>query len=196
MISLESFEIKKDLRVSDSITLNLPDPYSKTGKDEFPNYEMVKNVYEFTPNSARILSNPKPIKRSQNSHQIPSGGLKRYKLLREEYMREMKSYGDYIQCDPREADLLIFKFIDCISKIGFINAAIEFTPSNSVKFSLSLKKNTNSNLMLVITRPFHSLDDLEDEAVIFSIFEEETLLLSNALPITSLVEGINSYLAD
>lgn len=189
-------EIEKTL-YRERIEIRFPSITERTGGDFWSgSSNSTLNVlgnYVEHPNSGKVVCSTYKRKEKKVGYSLTELDYSRYNLLRDDYLREVSKYGHYIKCEPDKADQKVIEFINYISKINFTKAAIELTPSSSIKFSLLLNK-SNSNLMLIITRPLHSLEDLNDDTVIFSIFKQETLLLSNAIPINSLVEGINSYL--
>ncbi len=98
--------------------------------------------------------------------------------------KEFKLHKDYIKVDTDIAKAKILETVLQISRIPFEEIAIELTPSNAIKFTIQLKKNQ----YLIISLPFHSLDDIAENEVIFSLFIDNELTMSNSSHISTWVQ--------
>lgn len=116
--------------------------------------------------------------------------VKRYDTLVTTFNEEVKKYGHYILVDYSTAFALFKKMATQLAKIHFKDCVVELTPSNSFKTKLLLP----DDRLLVVTKPFSEIDDLESNEVIFGIFENKKCLISDAKDIVKLVKGVNDYL--
>ena len=117
--------------------------------------------------------------------------LKRLHALNQTWEVEFKKYSHYITNDSNEEN--ISDIINSISKkiahIPFKEFEIELSPNNCVKYILELQ----DKKILIITKALHSFDDNDKNKVIFTIFKDKQLILSDEKQIYELVEGINRY---
>lgn len=104
---------------------------------------------------------------------------------------EWQKNKNYIKIDSREALNKSIKTIKRIAKINYEKILVELSPTNAIIFKILLKK--ENNLLLLLTFPFSKIQNLEKDEVIYSLFENRELIVSNAKPINEVVEGINEY---
>ena len=112
-----------------------------------------------------------------------------FQQLQNKFEIEYLKYSHYISTDKSEAKEIFRKISKHISDINFNKIAIELTPSNAIKFTIIL----NNKLTLTISKPFGEMEDLEENQVVFSLYNNKELMVSDAAKINELVKGINSY---
>lgn len=104
---------------------------------------------------------------------------------------EWQRNKSYIKIDSQEILHRVHKVIEQIAKINYEKILVELSPTNAIIFKILLKK--ENNLLLLLTFPFSKIQNLEKDEVIYSLFENRELIVSNAKPINEVVEGINEY---
>ena len=109
--------------------------------------------------------------------------------IQNKFEKEYTKNSNYISSDKEEAQKSFTEISKSISKINYKKLALEITPSNAVKFTIIL----NEMVILSITKPFDKIDDLNENEVVFNLYKNRELLLSDATKIDELVKGINSY---
>lgn len=118
----------------------------------------------------------------------------RLKLLRRLWAEETKDCESRFASDPNAAiSKIAEEVLTELSKIEFKDAAVELSPFDAIKITLILRQ--EPELLLIISRPFEKLVDVQDDQVVFSIFNQGDHI-SNVLPLSALVEGIQSFLAE
>ena len=115
----------------------------------------------------------------------------RYELLCNKIDKEFSEYAEYVEIDVNKAKARTFNLAKELIDIPFENISIELTQSSAVKFKIVLDKNR----LLIINKPFEELVDLSNEEVIFSIFVNRELIISNATTISNVVEGVQKYMS-
>jgi hypothetical protein len=114
----------------------------------------------------------------------------RLKLLSTYFKEEVNRYPHYISSNKENAFELFDNISSEVSKIVFSDSLVELTPNNTFKIKALLPNNE----LLVISKPFHDIDDLIENEVIFSLFRNKKCLISQAIDIVDLVKSINEYL--
>lgn len=77
-----------------------------------------------------------------------------------------------------------------ISELPFEKAAVEITSSNSIKISMAFL----DNLLLILSKPFETLEDVSEKDIIFSLFKNREMIASNVSKTTDFVEGFKRFL--
>lgn len=112
-----------------------------------------------------------------------------FQQIQNKFERELAKYSNYISSDIEEAQRSFSEISKSISKINYEKIALEITPSNAVKFTIIL----NDTSILSVTKPFDKIDDLNENEVVFNLYKNRELLVSDATKVDELVKGINSY---
>lgn len=132
--------------------------------------------------------NPKKYK-SINEFQDKNSS--RYELLCKKINKEFYECAEYIEIDINKAKARTFSLAKELIDIPFENISIELTPNSAVKFKLVL----DQSKLLIINKPFEELVDLANDEVIFSIFVNRELIISDATTISNVVEGVQKYMS-
>lgn len=109
-------------------------------------------------------------------------------LLREKIKAEMLCYPQYLPEDRAHILDLTNELSTVVASMEYEKVAVELTPSSTLKFKFTLSEGKR----LIITKPLDS-DDLSREEVVFSIFFNKDLLVSDVKNINELVQGINEF---
>ena len=104
--------------------------------------------------------------------------------------KEYGKYAHYVVGNPTDFKRNVARVNQSIAQIHFEDYEIELTPNNSVKYTLLLP----DKKMLMITKSFNSYEDKTEKEVVFSIFENKKLILSDIKNLDELVTGINKYI--
>jgi hypothetical protein len=132
--------------------------------------------------------NPKKYK-SINEFQDKNSS--RYELLCKKINKEFDEYAEYVEIDINKAKARTFSLAKELIDIPFKNISIELTRNSAVKFKVVL----DESKLLIINKPFEELVDLSNDEVIFSIFVNKELIISNATTISNVVEGVQKYMS-
>lgn len=118
----------------------------------------------------------------------------RLRDLRKAWTEETKDCESRFASDPNAAHIskIADEVLTELSKIEFKDAAVELSPFDAIKITLILRQ--EPELLLIVTRPFENLVDVQGDQVVFSIFNQDDHI-SDVLPLSALVEGIRSFLA-
>jgi hypothetical protein len=106
------------------------------------------------------------------------------------WTKEYKNYSSYIQGNLDNFDQNVQLINQVIAKIDYEDFDIELTPSSTIKYSLLLP----DKKILIITKSFEDYADKAENEVIFSIFDNKKLILSDIKDLNELVSGINGYI--
>ena len=117
---------------------------------------------------------------------------KNLKMIQNRFAVEFDKYSHYITTDKSDAKKQIELISNELAKINFENILVELSPLNSVKFKVKL----DSEKMLIITRPFVEISEMDNDDVIFSYFINRECIISDAIKLTKLVEGFSKYLSE
>jgi hypothetical protein len=115
----------------------------------------------------------------------------RYELVRNKINKEFSEYAQYVEIDINKAKAKTFSLAKELIDIPFENISIELTQNSAVKFKVVL----DESRLLIINKPFEELVDLSKDEVIFSIFVNRELIISNATTISNVVEGVQKYMS-
>ncbi len=106
------------------------------------------------------------------------------------WQKEYDKYSHYIKANQINFKSNVQKLNQTISRIHYEDYEIELTPNNSVKYTLLLP----DKKILMITKSFESYEDKTEKEIVFSIFEDKKLILSDIKNLDELVAGINRYI--
>lgn len=110
--------------------------------------------------------------------------------LKNDFNVELDKFSHFLQGHPNTIKETFDQLAHELAKIDFNSSIVEISPSNNFKIKLLLPYEN----LLVINKPMGQLEDLHKNEVIFSLFKEDTLLLSDAVDMFKLATGINEYL--
>lgn len=113
-----------------------------------------------------------------------------FQNIQNKFDKEFARYSDYIRTDKDEAKKSFVNVSKFISNIDYERIALEITPSNAVKFTMILIE----EVILSIVKPFDKVNGLEENEVIFNLYKNKELLVSDAAKVDELVRGINIYI--
>ncbi len=113
----------------------------------------------------------------------------KFQNIQKKFEIEFSKYSNYILSDKVKARQTFNNISQHIYNIVYEKIVLEITPSNAVKFTLILNETT----ILAITKPFENLDSLGENEVVFNLYRDRELLISDAMKINELVKGINNY---
>jgi hypothetical protein len=77
-----------------------------------------------------------------------------------------------------------------IAELPFEKSAVEITSSDSIKISMAF----SDNLLLILSKPFETLEDVSENDIIFSLFKNREMIASNVSKTTDFVEGFKRFL--
>lgn len=115
----------------------------------------------------------------------------RFNILKNKIDAELNQYSSYIEIDIQRAKSNMFDLAEKLADIPFQKVSVEITPSNAVKFKMIL----DESKLLIINKPFEELLDLSNDEIIFSIFVNRELIISNAGTTFNVVEAIQKYMS-
>ena len=110
--------------------------------------------------------------------------------LNTSWQKEYNKYSYYISENQKQFKSNVDQLNQIISQINFEDYEIELTPNNSVKYTLLLP----DKKVLMITKSFDLYEDKTEKEIVFSIFENKKLILSDIKNLDELVTGINRYI--
>ncbi len=110
--------------------------------------------------------------------------------INEAWEKEYEKYYSYIKGDLDSFYQNVKLVNSIISIICYEDFAIELTPSSTIKYSLLLPDKKK----LIIKKYFEKYEDKAENDVIFSIFDNKKLILSDTKDLNELVSGINRYI--
>jgi exonuclease VII large subunit len=150
-------------------------------KNENTNSEIVvenwkKNLSNDSDKEDIKNSNPKILQRTHKLDKIIENELKKYK--------------NYISSDYQEALQKIENAKKIIVNINYLDILVELSPTNAIIFKILLKK----GVFLFITLPFGEVIDLEENEVVYSLFENRNLIVSNAKLLPEIIQGAVEYI--
>lgn len=88
-------------------------------------------------------------------------------------------------------NLLFEKLALDISELPFIKSDVEITSSDSIKVSMTF----SDDILLIISKPFDSLEDVSEEDIVFSVFKNRKRLASDVAKTKTFVEGFKRFLS-
>jgi len=77
-----------------------------------------------------------------------------------------------------------------LAELPFIKSNIELTQSENIKYTLLFP----DDKLLLITQSLGSIEDLNDDEILFSFFVNRELIMSNVTETSLLVKGFSGYL--
>ena len=104
--------------------------------------------------------------------------------------KEYNKYSHYIKENQTNFKSNVEQLNQVICQVHFERCVIELTPNNAVKYTLLLP----DKKILMITKSFNFYEDKGEKDVVFSIFENRKLILSDIKNLDELVTGINRYI--
>ena len=110
--------------------------------------------------------------------------------LNEAWEEAFKKYHRYIKEDLESFYQNVKLVNSIISVINYEDFAIELTPNSTIKYSLLLPDKKK----LIIKKYFEKYEDKAENDVIFSIFDNKKLILSDTKDLDELVSGINRFI--
>jgi hypothetical protein len=113
-------------------------------------------------------------------------------LIKAKFDKEFASFGHYIKSDLKKSLKAVNALIDELSVIEFKAIAVELAPSDVIHFKIAL----DDKRLLSITKPFHEIEDMRDDQIIFMIFILKDCVYSDVMDIKDLTDGINKYIAE
>ena len=171
-------ENKVDYKIPQNCIFPSPKPskISRTGADFY------WDIFDFS------NENPKKYK-TINDFQDKSSS--RYELVSNKINKEFSEYAQYVEIDINKAKTKAYNLAKELIDIPFKNISIELTRNSAIKFKVLL----DENRLLIINKPFEELVDLSNDEVIFSIFVNRELIISDATTISNVVEGVQKYMS-
>ena len=121
---------------------------------------------------------------------LPSYYLENFNKLSNCFSKELSNYHHYLTISEDEARVVFKNTAALISELPFEKGTVELTPSNSITFTVQFPKKH----LLIISRPFHDVEDLKENEIIFSFFVDRELILSNAAVTSTFVEEFKEFL--
>ena len=118
---------------------------------------------------------------------LPSYYSKNLGLLNRLFQKELTSSGN----SDRLTQTTFENTAMLLAELPFTNAAVESTNSKSIRFSFVFP----NNKLLLISKTLETLEDLEENEIIFSFFINRELIISNAAKISVFVEGFKQLLS-
>lgn len=107
-------------------------------------------------------------------------------LMRSKFEREFKNCGHYIKTDVADAKLQVEDLIREVARVDFMAMELELSQTNAVVFKIAI----DQEVLMVLTKPFHKLDDMELDEVVVTLYHKADLLFGGSVKIKNL-EGIN-----
>ena len=159
-----------------------------------PSYNGIESYYQswFSPKMSQI-GNCTSIDDAINALLIRREEVFAHDKLRQfnaYWEKEYDKYTHYVVGNQTDFKRNVARVNQSIVQIHFEDYEIELTPNNSVKYTLLLP----DKKMLMITKSFNSYEDKTEKEVVFSIFENKKLILSDIKNLDELVTGINKYI--
>lgn len=136
----------------------------------------------FQSSSSDLISTVK----NEISHDPTAENLHTYLSL---YLKQIEKHPDYLSIDKAKAIGYFFKSALKISKIPFEKSAVHLLPENGYKFILR-----NGNKLLMISQTLNG-EDMKSDEVVYSLFENKELIISDLTKIDRFVDEIKIYLA-
>jgi hypothetical protein len=122
-----------------------------------------------------------------SQYPLPDYYNKNQKILKTSFDKELMKFNkDY-------KDIAITTFNQTsprISELQFKKGVLEVTQSQSIKYTLIF----DSNLVLMLSKPFKELESVRKNEIIFSVFRNKELILSNVSEISTFIEGFKKFL--
>lgn len=114
-----------------------------------------------------------------------------YETITLKVEKEFFKYSSYVKIDIDEAKRIASDLSHEVAKINFKDIAVEFTPTNSIKYKIVLEEGK----LLIINKPFSDIEGLQKDQVIFSVIVNRELIISDTSNLSTLVQGINEYIS-
>ncbi|RIV27491.1 hypothetical protein DYU11_04075 [Fibrisoma montanum] len=114
----------------------------------------------------------------------------RVKFLKDKVKLELSRYPKYTKDVDKDLSKLVHDLIIAIVPIEFEKVAVEITPNATLKFKLLI----DEEKLLIISKPLKD-NELNADQVIFSIFFNRELVVSDCKNVHELVKGFNNFLA-
>ena len=116
---------------------------------------------------------------------------KKLRLLNKRSKKELSRYSNYIKSGIGNAKIIIDDLSVEIAKLDFEDFDLELTPSNAIRYDLQFA----NKIGMFITRPFHHLEDVPDNCVIYTIFENHNIISNgNYSDIRGIIHIIKYYI--
>jgi hypothetical protein len=119
---------------------------------------------------------------------VPSFFADNYKLLLDSYLKELR---DYTEFNIERINSLFNYLSNYFSEFPFEKCSVEITKSKSLKFSLTFP----GNKLLIVSKPFDKLEDVSENDIIFSLFVNRVLIVSNVSNIADFTKGFKRFLS-
>ena len=110
-----------------------------------------------------------------------------YKLLQQYFEKNIKKNKYNLENIKKEFNRLAAE----LHELPFKNLDVEITNLNSLRISLIFE----NNLLLVISKPLESIIDMDQNQVLFSLFQNRQMIASNVSNPFNLVESFKKYIS-
>jgi hypothetical protein len=158
-------------------------------RSSYPNWHL--NVLKSELESSTKIRQNTIVLTNRNKEEVLTDDLlideKRYKVLESQFKHEFSNSV----LDEEEVIFETFTLIaNELSKLPFSKSVVEITTGATIKFSLALEVNK----VLMVSKTFKRYQGEPSNSVVFSIFIDRKLIVSDVAEIKGLVRGLHQYL--
>ena len=121
---------------------------------------------------------------------LPPFYYENYENLEISFTKELYRFRHHLLLTEKEVKLKFKNISSIISELPFEKSTVELTKSNGLKFTLLFPKNK----LLLITKALGNVENLKDNEIVFSLFINRELIMSNVSDDTNFMEGFQRYL--
>jgi hypothetical protein len=103
---------------------------------------------------------------------------------------QLIKYNHFLTVDLEHAQKDFYATAEKLSSLNFSKATAEFLDENSIKFSMRF----SDNKLLMVSKSFVELPDVNKSQIVYSIFENKKRISSDVLEIDTFMENIKELL--
>lgn len=118
---------------------------------------------------------------------LPINEANNYKLLKKSFEKEQPK----IKISINKINNIFQEMALLLAELPFEKSSVEITSSESLRFSMAFA----DNILLIISKPFETIEDMSEDEVVFSLFKERKMITSNVSKTKEVVEGFKNFLS-
>lgn len=132
---------------------------------------------------------PKNILTGNSKNTAPKQDSKAFDALNTAWQKEYVHNQNYLKGDLKIIQKATMAAIGELARLKFDDVEIEISPRNAVKYMFILP----DKKLLIITQSFDDFRDKPKDSVVFSIFQNKELIVSDTKNLYELVSNLNEF---
>jgi hypothetical protein len=115
----------------------------------------------------------------------------RLNTLNSQFLTEYGKYSDYLSKNWLEVNHIFSNIANRLSTLSFTKSTVEISPTDSIKVKLLF----SGQQKLVLTKPVFNDSEISSDQIVYSLIENDEVLITDTANLSDLIRGLNAYLA-